>query len=225
MLHRTAATTALALAGCAALTGVDALREGPGDLGDSGVTDSGAMDTATSPSDAGTTDAGGPLDAMLDADGGVSLIVNGGFEQGCVAPWRSYQGFLSDSSIAHTGSNACLVCVDPGRTLYTLDESDGFVANPLMGDTYLAEAWVRLGPDAGRTKTVATIDQRIFGNGTQLDWTEGQPQLPLTSTWQKVSVTYTVGVSGGSFLNVYVPAYMATTGDCFLVDDVALYKQ
>jgi hypothetical protein len=225
-------------AGCTVLTGENRLREVscPVDCGagDAGLAEAASERDATASEDVDVMVvdvSAADTPSMLDvhAEGppdapAVNLIVNGGFEQGCVAPWISWQGTLADSGVAHSGNNACLVCLTPGFTDYSLDESNGgFVSTPRLGDTYLAEAWVRLPPNGSPQQSM--IHQRVWDPNYNALANADSPAAVLTQSWQPISVTYTVGVSGGAWLNVYVSASQAVNGDCFLVDDVALYKQ
>ena len=174
----------------------------------------------------GGADAGG-ADGLAFADAGINLAVNGDFEQGCTR-WFAYDGTITDSNLARSGKNACLVCVKTGSSFYTLEESSFFVLNPVLGDTYLAQAYVRLLPDAGTTTQLGAITQRVWGdNAVELDKTTSSPTVTMAQalSWTLVSLKHTVPVSKGTALDVFVQMTMAQPGDCFLVDDFSLYKE
>jgi hypothetical protein len=173
-------------------------------------------------------DAEAAAEAGAEAEAGpVNLIPNGDFEQGCgLAPWGPYDATVTDSNIARSGTHACLVCAAGAVSFYTLDEpvGSGFVQDPLLGQTYFATAWVRTPPGTPSGQT-SYIDERVRdASGNGVGFGQSTPAVTLSdSTWQPLSVSYTVNVSNGAWLNVYIEADNAVAGDCFLLDDVSLY--
>ncbi len=76
-----------------------------------------------------------------------NLVANGDFETGLWG-WLGYDATLAQSQTAHGGSYSCQICRSVGTGGYSLDDDRFSVNYPRQGETYSAQAWVRLPPGA-----------------------------------------------------------------------------
>jgi len=154
---------------------------------------------------------------------GVNLLSNPGFESG-ISPWASWQGKISLSSDAHSGSRSASVAFVSGSTppTYTIGNGPpGEVTDPPVGARYEATAWVK-GAGSSIGKQVRLVIRDSKGN-TQHE-TAG-PWVALSSGWQQISVTHTISKAGMTGLDIYVVQTKAAGSDSFLVDDLSLYRK
>src|SRR5262249_36188027 len=149
-----------------------------------------------------------------------NLVTNSGFENGTTDGWTPFQSTLSISSVAHSGAYACTVCLQTGAE-FTIDDQPNTVSNPLQGDVYLAQAWVRDLPVAAGGQTVTIVLREWLSPG--VNGTRSRASLVASSTWQLLQVQHTMSANAES-LDVYIGNDTASAGDCFIVDDIAVYK-
>lgn len=197
------ALSLLCLSACSLLTSLDDLGSGGGDGGQ--------------PNDAGGGDAG------------ANLVPNGSFDQGnggCGVSWgNGYNMTFMSTSPGRTGSNACLVCIQPTASgSYGLD-----LLTPISvpAGSYYAEAWLTT-PD-GSAPTPAGIlisydvDGGVSGCGGIGQNCQGSFFDPPTGSWAVSTATFLV--TGTETLHVEIHSYGGDPGTCYVVDDVALYAQ
>jgi hypothetical protein len=162
-----------------------------------------------------------PVDVSGDAAATAVAIVNPGCEDG-TTNWIGYSGSLTTSTTARSGSFACQVCCTGGGTYCTLDDVINAIPSPIAGVTYDAEAWVRAVPGGTSPRTASVMLREWIGatNGAKTDG----PTITLSETsWSQVSVTHTVAGSADDSLDIFV-IQDGTNGDCFLIDDVAMWQ-
>jgi len=189
---------ALAVAGCSALTSLD--------------------DLSSAQSDAGGGDAGGG-----------SLVTNGGFENGqggCGTNWGNGYGMtFSRTSPGHTGSSACLVCIQGSNQSYQID---AIATIPVQAGNYYAEAWLDTPWDGGTATQGVGIQVHFTGNGS-MSGCDGdgtsycQGSFVGPGGWASSSTTFVV--TGSGTLQVAIHSYDGTPSSCFALDDVAVYAQ
>lgn len=213
--------------GCSLLTSLEGFSSGSPDAGPApladAATESGA-ETGTPPTDGGV-DGAIPTDATVDTgtDAGPppNIHPNGTFEAS-LDPWGAYQGTIAPDATAHTGARSLRVCGGTNVDYFTADDNSALVG-PSIGATYRAEGWVRTAPGAVTPPSIniflRTVDLSRGFEVVELGQNEG---APLTSTWQKLSVTLKV-TKPAERLGVFVGADWVA-GACFLLDDVTLQR-
>ncbi len=158
-----------------------------------------------------------PTPAPAPLPSGSNLLSNPGFETG-ISPWATWQGGITQSADAHSGSGSANVTYVGGSTLnmYSIGNGPpGNVTNPQVGDTYSAAAWVKgLGSAVG--KSVKLVIRET--NSTTEFETSGAA-VALTNAWQQLSAIHTIANSGMTGLDVYVLQSTAAAGDSFVADD------
>jgi hypothetical protein len=167
------------------------------------------------------------VDAMTDAatEGGSVPLATVDFEDGSCGDFGGGYATVSVTSTAHSGKWACMFCCNSTTSSYcTLD--DGFTpalaSPPPLGASYKLVAWERQGPMATSPSLGVIPYLRIYDMS-------GYPQespssaAPVSATWQSLTATLTVQVDGGKGLNVYFAADKYMTGDCIIIDDLAVY--
>ncbi len=158
--------------------------------------------------------AGGLLAPQAARADGTNLLSNPGCESGTTG-YSGYQATLAAStSIKRSGAESCHV-TSTGGTFYSIIPTYSY-ANPQVGRTFTASAWVRADANNGRTAYIAmrerggpTADRGLYGTG-----------VTLTTTWQLITGTITVQASGRTVLDFYVVQDPGATGNSFYVDDM-----
>jgi hypothetical protein len=173
----------------------------------------------------GDTCVGAVTDGGIGDGGLTNLLTNPGCEDG-LATWSEFQSILSVSTIAHSGSLSCQACLEPGYGEFTFDDDDqgmSVVYSPQAGQVYRASAWVRSSPGvaAGQTVTI-TLREWDGADNPGANHSISEP-LVLTEAWQYVEVTHTI-VASCYAMDVFVGNHTARAGDCFLADDLAVYR-
>jgi hypothetical protein len=95
------------------------------------------------------------------------------------------------------------------------------VNDPLVGENYVATAWVKADSSPGKRVRIVLREK---GGGTG-DLTTNGTWVTLSGSWQQVQVVHTVTASGRTSLEVLAQQDNAATGDAFLLDTVSLVKQ
>ena len=153
-------------------------------------------------------------------DPGENLHPFGTFEQGC-APWYAYQATGQQDSVPHGGALSCRICATSATGNFAADDL-GFLASPAPG-TYRAEAWVRQVAGAAIPIALAiTLRTKIGDTPATFPETKSGPPVTVSTTWAHVEVELTVTQTAEK-LNVVVGS-PASTGACFLVDDVRAFR-
>lgn len=219
---------ALACTACSLLTSLDGLSGGSD--GGSGSTDA-TSDVATSgdasPGADGGTDASddAPSRDAGDDAGAPSIHPQGTFEGGTCAPWAGYQGSVTASTLAHTGSFSCRVCTAPTTTDFFTADDNGASGPGTVGATYRAEAWVRTDPSQPAPSEINVFLRsfRVDDNGVFLALeSASSPDTTIGAQWKYIETTLQLTKPNGR-LNVFVGA-PHSPGACFLLDDVALRR-
>ena len=150
-----------------------------------------------------------------------NLIGNSGFETD-TSGWNTAGSgtgvTLTRVSGGHSGDWAArLANTSASNTTCTLNDSPNRVS-PTSTGSYTGSMWVR----ADTSGAVFNLRFREY-SGTTLVGTR-TTQVTLTTSWQRVTVTYTPVSPGSSSLdfNAYVPAASAPPGTCFYADDAVI---
>jgi parallel beta-helix repeat protein len=173
-----------------------------------------------------TANAGGPH-TVTGNDGGktataslnVSYVRNSGFETD-----------LSGWNTSGSGSNITLTRVSGGHsgswsakltntgattsTFATLQDSPNWVTTTMAG-TYTAAAWVR----SDTAGAILKIKVQEYNGGTLV--ASASSQITLSTSWQQVSVPYTIR-SPGSTLDLQVYVANPVPGTAFYADDISV---
>jgi hypothetical protein len=139
---------------------------------------------------------------------------------------RRVAAFAADGSfpttIAHDGGGACMFCCNTATSYCSLDRgtNNPVVANEPPGTTYQAIAWVREAPNTTTTRA-ATLFIREWSGST---FTASSPftTTPVDQTWTPLAATLTA--EGGAALNMYVSIENFQVGECYVLDDVTIYR-
>jgi hypothetical protein len=214
-----ALATSVAAGGCSILTSLDEFSDGTTGSSDADNTTSDAsrMDARSfAAADGGSTSGGeASTSDATTGDGGVNLLTNGNFEDGCSA-WRGYESFLTTAS-GRNGGGGCRACAS-GSTEYSLEYASS-ITTPVVGETYRAEAWVRRASAAGGKILVALRSQKR-GGGTEV---AESSVISVGSEWVQLRAELVVTSSAES-MDVYVFVENATANECFIADDVAVTR-
>jgi hypothetical protein len=117
-------------------------------------------------------------------------------------------GFAAQLANGSTGNQTCL-----------LNDSPNLVSSTVAG-TYTGSLWARA-DNAG--KPLKLRFREYNSGGTLLGTTTAQ--VTLSTSWQRVSVAYTVTSPGGSLdFNAYLANADAPPGNCFYADDVSIVQ-
>jgi hypothetical protein len=168
--------------------------------------------------------AGGTASATVNvtvAGGTTELVGNTGFESS-LAGWVGSAGtqLSRGTTDPHSGSwwgglNNNLSTA----TSCTLNDSPNWVLHTQEG-TYTASMWVRAwNPSSPPIKMRLREYVGSTAAGMQVE------TFPLTTSWQKVSVSYTIVSPGASTLDFNAYVSNAPPGGCFLVDDISITRQ
>jgi parallel beta-helix repeat protein len=177
-----------------------------------------------------TANTGGPH-TVTGNDGGktstasltVNYVKNPGFETDLTGWNTSGSGSgvtLTRVAGGHGGSSAAQL-TNGGTTTATcaLNDSPDWV-RPTAAGTYTGTLWVRA-DTAGKPLKLRFREYSI-SNGTLLG--TATSQITLSTSWQQVSVSYTVITPGSSSLdlNAYLASADAPPGSCFYADDASV---
>jgi PKD repeat protein len=145
-----------------------------------------------------------------------NVVGNPGFETD-LSGWNSGSTTtpLTRVSGGHTGSWAAKVTnTGSSATSCTLNDSPNWVKVSSAG-TYTGTTWVR----ADSVGAVLKLRFREYSGSTQVG--SATTQVTLTTSWQLVSVTYSVPSAGTSLdFNAYISS--APSGTCFYADDAVI---
>ena len=151
-----------------------------------------------------------------------NLVGNPGFETDTLGWGTSGSGAgvtLTRATPAHGGSWAAkLTNTSTGKRKCVLNDQPNWVTSTQAG-TYTASIWVRDDSPFGQFKLL------LKETGGSLNGSQTVTRT-LTTTWQLVTVSYTVKSPGTSTLDLqaFVPKNFAPTGTCFYADDVSILK-
>jgi hypothetical protein len=182
--------------------------------------DAGA-DTASQPTDASVdTAVADGADASANGDGAVepggNIFPNGGMETDCSG---SFGGAVyAPDSTAHGGSKSCRICRESGANVTLIPFTRSF-PGPVVGSTYLLEAWVR-----SAAATPAPTNAQAFVRAIGPDVVEQGTSTPMMidGTWRLLQATL-VSTKSAQGMDVVVHGYEnVQAGSCFLVDDVVV---
>ena len=151
-----------------------------------------------------------PVAAFAD---GTNLLSNPGCENGT----NYFSGYAStiagDTTVKHSGAASCKATSTGG--FYTLESTQSY-PNPAQGRTFTASAWVRAASAAGQNLYAALRER----GGSTADRTVYSTGVSLSTTWQLVSVSITVGSANRAALDFYLTQYPGSTGQSFYADDM-----
>jgi hypothetical protein len=201
----------MVLGGCTLFTSLDGLALG-------GPPDGAAPDVSAAEGGLPPSDAGTEAEAAASLP---NLHPFGGFETGC-GSWGAYFSALEPNEVAHTGSGSCRVCPDNADPDFTADDN-GAVRGPPIGAEYLAEVWVRAAPGRPASNAVLVLRSRNDSPFREPEKVSEALPTPVTDVWQKITARLTVTKAAQS-INVVVAGRITQGNECFLLDDVAVYR-
>jgi len=152
-----------------------------------------------------------------------NLVANGDFETGLWG-WLGYNATLAQSQTAHGGSYSCQICRSVGTGGYDLDDDRYSVNYPRQGETYSAQAWVRLPVGAPvAPNAIAYLFLRQWpSDGVPGPLSFGPPTY-LDQNWRLVTVQHTMTADAFG-LDLFLGGDEVAPVDCFLADDIALRR-
>jgi hypothetical protein len=150
-----------------------------------------------------------------------NLVANPGFELATTGWGRYGSAALSLSPDAHSGTSALLVTgpASSASSFGCVDVSNSVALVDGAGSRYRFLAWVKAASGGGRVK----LRVREFNAGSQVGETHYSAEVPLTASWQLLSVD-DVPQRAGSSLEFRVTEAPAVAGSGFLVDDVVIVQ-
>lgn len=150
-----------------------------------------------------------------------NLVQNPGFETNTTGWNTSSSGAgvtLARVGGGHSGEWAAqLTNTSASASTCLLNDSPNWVTMTSAGP-YTAELWVR-GETAGAT---FKLNLREYAGATLRG--NALAQVPLTTSWRKVAVTYTPASPGSSTLDYTAYVSGAAPGTCFYADDASIYR-
>lgn len=156
------------------------------------------------------------LTVVVNDAGPTNLVGNSGFEVD-LSGWKGSTGTtLERVATPYSGSwSARLTNTGTTSTTCQLNDSPNWIPTTTAG-TYTASAWVRSNTGGGST---IRIRLREYAASTLVGTAEGS--VTSSTTWQKLTVTYTPTSPGSSTLDLNVMRSSTPAGTvCFLTDDV-----
>jgi parallel beta-helix repeat protein len=168
--------------------------------------------------------AGGTASATVNVSvttGTTELVGNTGFESS-LSGWVGSAGTQLSRGTTDPHSGSWWGALNNNlstATSCTLNDSPNWVLNTQEG-TYTASMWVRAwDPLSPPIKMRLREYVGSTAVGMQVE------TFPLTTTWQKVTVSYTIVSPGASTLDFNAYVSNAPTGTCFFVDDISITRQ
>jgi parallel beta-helix repeat protein len=166
------------------------------------------------------TNAGKSTTATL----GVNFVKNFGFESDLTGWNTSGSGTgitLARVAGGHSGGWAAqLTNTNTTNQTCLLNDSPNWARTTTAG-TYTARLWVRADRNGASFKL--RFREYTADNVTLLG--TSQTQVALTTSWQQVTVSYTVTSPGSTLdLNAFLASADAPPGNCFYADDAEIYK-
>jgi hypothetical protein len=149
-----------------------------------------------------------------------NLASNPGFETSLTG-WNtsgSISGVtLTESKVSHSGAASAKLATGSTPGTCTLNDAPNWVGATSAGK-YNASLWVR-GDTPGATLKLRVVEYKGTTNVGS-----ATASVTLTTSWQKVSVSYTPVAPGSSTLdfNAYITGVPAST-TCFYADDAAIW--
>jgi hypothetical protein len=140
----------------------------------------------------------------------LNQVTNSTFEVD-LSGWDSNNATLTRTAGGHSGGWACTVCSTSSE--YTIDDYPNTAPNAQPGETYVADAWVRV--TTGTQNLTLVVRER---NG--VDTLDSRQSIAADGTWREINVTHTVTLSGAS-VDIYLGNLDGPTG-CFDVDDLTM---
>ncbi len=149
-----------------------------------------------------------------------NLVGNPGFETGLSGWNTSGSGAgvtLTQAVGGHSGNySALLTNTSSSNSSCTLNDSPNWVASTSPG-TYTASIWVRA-DTAGKP---LNLRLREYSGSTLVG--TGTSTVTLSTSWQQVTVAYTVAAAGTTLdLNAYTATANSPPGTCFYADDASI---
>ncbi len=118
----------------------------------------------------------------------------------------------------HESPSACRICSTQARVTTAFDYFPLFNPPLTRGETYQTRIWVRaLG-------TPQTIESRVrVYDGDDFVEASSSGDQSIGTAWTEIVVTHTVNGESRR-LNPVFFSYPQASGECYLIDDVAVYK-
>jgi hypothetical protein len=167
--------------------------------------------------DAGAADSATATVIVADTPSGPNLISNPSFETDAAA-WNSYsEGVLQRVPGGFDGAWGLRVTGNLTTAGFGINDSPNQVASvPAAGTKYRITAWVRSDNHTGTAK----LQIREYLGVTKMGggYSDG---VPLSSTWQPVSMDYTTAAAGSN-LDFQVIDFPNVPGETFITDNIAI---
>ena len=147
---------------------------------------------------------------------GTNLVGNPGFESG-PSGWSTSETAVSINRVSggHSGGWAAALVNSRSGTTCKLNDHPNWIASTTAG-TYTGSFWVRANT-AGATIKVRFVEYKA---GTNVG--ERAVTASLSTSWQRVTVTYAPIAPGASTLDFQAYVSSAPTGTCFYADDASI---
>jgi PKD repeat protein len=141
---------------------------------------------------------------------GTNLLTNPSFEVN-LGGWGSWQASLARVTGTGAPDGAWFArATRSSGTSFTIDDAATSITSTVAGRTYTATAWARAG-SAGSVGKTAQLKLRERTSGGTVVADAGSPQITLTTSWQKLTVTRTAAAAGNT-LGVRVSVGNAASG-------------
>jgi PKD repeat protein len=149
-----------------------------------------------------------------------NLLSNPSFEAN-TAGWGAYQASLAREAQAGAPEGAYVVKVThTGGSSFTIDDGARAVPDLVAGDSYTAEAWVKAASASSVGKPIQIkLRERDASGAVVAD--VASPDVALTTSWQKLTLSRTVVTNGGN-LGLRISHGGAGAGDAFYADALLL---
>jgi PKD repeat protein len=173
--------------------------------------------TSTVTDDAGAADSASGTVIVADTPSGPNLISNPSFEADAAA-WNSYSGaVLQRVPGGFDGDWGLRVTGNLTTAGFGINDSPNQVATvPAAGTKYRITAWVRSESHTGTAK----LQIREYLGSSRVGWVYSDG-VPLSPTWQAVSMDYTTAAAGSN-LDCQVIDFPNVPGETFITDNIAI---
>ncbi len=149
-----------------------------------------------------------------------NLLANPSFETNLTG-WSGYQATLVREAQAGAPAGGYVAKVTRSSgTSFTIDDGARAVPSLVAGTTYTAEIWVKAASASSVGKPIQIKLRERTASGTVVA-DVGSPNVALTNSWQKLTLTRTVVTAGGN-LGLRVSHGSAVAGDAFYADAALL---
>ena len=151
---------------------------------------------------------------------GQNLVVNPSFEVS-TANWFNYQSTSARTPLAGAPDGAYVATVTRTTgTSFTIDDNPRTLTSGVTTGPYLAQAYVRASATSSVGKPIKLFLRETNATGGTIRTVSG-PSLTLTSTFQPITASITLGAAGRG-IDMFIAQDSAVAGNAFQVDKVSL---